>query len=52
MGFVSRLLLLGGATGLALSAVLPWVTIKGLGLELGPIGAEVSPGSRTVGGLD
>jgi hypothetical protein len=52
MSFVSRLLLLGGAAGLALSVLLPWVTIKGLGLELGPIGAEVTPGSRTVAGLD
>jgi hypothetical protein len=52
MSFVSRLLLLGGAAGLALSVLLPWVTIKGLGLHLGPIGAEVSPGSRTVNGID
>lgn len=52
MGFASRLLLLGGAAGLALSVLLPWVTITGLGLELGPIGAEVSPGARTVQGLD
>ena len=51
-GLVSRILLLAGAAGLALAAVLPWVTIKGLGLELGPIGAEVSPGARTVNGTD
>ena len=52
MAFVSRILLLAGAAGLALAAVLPWVTIEGLGLELGPIGAEVAPGSRTVNGTD
>jgi hypothetical protein len=52
MSFVSRLLLLAGAAGMALSLVLPWVTIKGIGLELGPIGAEVSPGARTVAGSD
>jgi hypothetical protein len=50
--FVSRLLLLGGAAGLALSALLPWVTIRGLELQLGPIGAEVAPGARTVNGTD
>lgn len=52
MSFVSRLLLLAGATGLALAAVLPWVTIRGLELQLGPIGAEVAPGARTVNGTD
>lgn len=52
MALVSRILLLAGAAGLALAAILPWVTIKGLGLELGPIGAEVSPGARTVDGTD
>jgi hypothetical protein len=52
MSFVSRLLLLGGAACLALGVLLPWVTITGLGLKLGPIGADVSSGSRTVQGLD
>jgi hypothetical protein len=52
VAFVSRILLLAGAAGLALAAVVPWVTIKGLGLELGPIGAEVAPGARTVHGTD
>jgi hypothetical protein len=52
MGLLSRPLLLVGALGLALSVLLPWVTVKGLGLKLGPIGAEVSPGSRTVTGLE
>lgn len=49
---VSRILLLAGAAGLALTAVLPWVTINGLGLDLGVIGAEVAPGARTVNGTD
>ena len=52
MNFVSRLLLLAGATGLALATVLPWVTIRGIELQLGPIGAEVAPGARTVNGAD
>jgi hypothetical protein len=50
--FISRLLLLAGAAGMALSALLPWVTIRGIGLELGPIGAQVAPGARTVSGID
>ena len=37
---------------MALSALLPWVTIKGIGLDLGLVGAEVSPGARTVNGID
>ena len=52
MSFISRLLLLAGATGLALATVLPWVTIRGIELQLGPIGAEVAPGARTVNGTD
>ena len=52
MTFVARLLLLAGAAGMALSALLPWVTIRGVVLELGPIGAQVSPGGRTVNGTD
>jgi hypothetical protein len=52
MTFVSRLLLLAGAAGMALSALLPWVTINGIGLDLGLVGAEVSPGARTVSGID
>ena len=52
MTFVSRLLLLAGAAGMALSALLPWVTIKGIGLDLGLVGAELSPGARTVSGID
>jgi len=52
VAFVSRFLLLGGAAGLALAALVPWVTIRGLELRLGPVGAEVSPGGRTVNGTD
>ena len=52
MAFVSRLLLLAGAAGVALSVLLPWVTIRGIALHLGPIGAQVSPGARTVHGAD
>jgi hypothetical protein len=49
-----RLLLLAGAFGLALSVLLPWVTVKGPGLsiDLGIVGAKVSSGSRTVTGIE
>jgi hypothetical protein len=49
-----RLSLLAGAAGLALSVLLPWVTIKGPGLniDLGIVGAKVSSGSRTVAGVE
>lgn len=49
---MSRLLVLAGAAGLAVSALLPWVTVRGLTLDLGIIGAEVSLGSQTVNGTD
>jgi hypothetical protein len=52
---VGRLLLLAGAAGLALSVVLPWVTVKGPGLniDLGVIGgAHITSGSRTVAGVE
>lgn len=52
MEFASRLLLLAGAAGMALATVLPWVTIRGLRLDLGTIGAQVSPGAQTVNGTD
>ncbi len=54
MGYAGRLLLLAGAAGLALSVLLPWVTIEGLdlALDLDVIGAEATPGSRTVAGLE
>jgi hypothetical protein len=49
-----RMLLLAGAAGLALSVLLPWVTVKGPGLvvSLGVLGARVSSGSRTVAGVE
>jgi hypothetical protein len=48
------MLLLAGAAGLALSVLLPWVTVKGPGLvvSLGVLGARVSSGSRTVAGVE
>ena len=48
------MLLLAGAAGLALSVLLPWVTVKGPGLniDLGIVGAKVSSGSRTVAGVE
>lgn len=52
MGFVSRLLLLAGAGAVALSALLPWVTVSGVGLDLGVIGARTSLGAKTVTGTD
>jgi hypothetical protein len=53
MAFVARLLLLAGAAGMALSALLPWVTLSGrLGLSLGTIGGQVTFGSRTVSGTE
>ena len=52
MGFVSRIVLLAAAAGLVLAAVLPWVTIKGITLDLGPISVEVPVGGKTVHGTD
>jgi hypothetical protein len=54
MKSVGRLLLLAGAAGLALSVLLPWVTVRGLSLnlDLGVVGAEITPGSKTVAGVE
>jgi hypothetical protein len=54
MKALSRLLLLGGAAGVVVATLLPWVTVTGipLRLDLGVIGAEVSPGGRTVSGTE
>lgn len=51
---VGRLLLLAGAAGLALSVLLPWVTVRGpaLNLDLGIVGARVTSGSKTVAGVE
>ena len=48
------MLLLAGALGLALSVLLPWVTVKGpeASIDLGIVGAKVSSGSRTVAGVE
>jgi hypothetical protein len=49
---IARLLVLAGAGAVVVSALLPWVTIDGpsLHLDLGVIGAAISPGDRTVAG--
>lgn len=52
MTSISRLLLLAGAAGMALATLLPWVTIGGVKLDLGIIGAQVAPGAKTVNGTD
>lgn len=51
---LGRLLILGGAGALGLSALLPWVEIEGslAALDLGIIGADVAPQDRTVLGVD
>jgi hypothetical protein len=48
------MLLLAGAAGLALSVLLPWVTVRGpsVDLDLGVIGGRVSSGSKTVAGVE
>jgi hypothetical protein len=47
-------MILAGATGVVLSALMPWVTVSGLSLRLnlGVIGADVSPGGKTVWGTE
>ncbi len=52
MKLISRLLLLAGAAGMGLAALLPWVTIGGVTLDLGLISAQVAPGAKTVSGTD
>ena len=54
MDAVGRVLLLLGAAGTAICAVLPWVTVKGptIAIDLGVIGASVTPGALTVSGSD
>jgi uncharacterized membrane protein YeaQ/YmgE (transglycosylase-associated protein family) len=51
---LGRALILAGAAGVVASAFMPWVTVKGtaLNLDLGWIGATVSPGGKTVSGTD
>ncbi len=55
MKMLSRILVLAGAAAVAGSASLPWVTVKGAlpsQLDLGVLGAEVSPLSKTVSGTE
>ena len=49
---LGRVLLLAGAAATIVACLLTWVTIDGPSLVLGLVGAEVSPGDRTVTGLD
>ena len=54
MKTAGRMLLLAGALGLALSVLLPWVTVKGpvVSLDLGLVGGEITSGSKTVAGVE
>lgn len=49
---IARILLLSGAAGIALAALLPWVTVEGLPIHLDWIGTRISPVGRTVSGMD
>ena len=52
---LSRILVLAGAAAVIGSIAVPWVTVKGAlptVLNLGLIGADVSPFSKTVSGTD
>ena len=54
MKMISRVLMLVGAAAMLGSVSLPWVKIEGLpvDLDLGLLGADVSPGSMTVSGTE
>lgn len=55
MKMISRILVLAGAAAMLGSVTLPWVTVKGAlpgTLELGWLGADASPLSKTVSGTD
>jgi hypothetical protein len=54
MKTAGRMLLLAGALGLALSVLLPWVTVKGpaVSIDLGVVGGEITSGSKTVAGVE
>ena len=55
MKMISRILVLAGAAAVILSIGLPWVTVKGAlpsTLDLGLLGAEVSPLGKTVSGTE
>ena len=54
MKMISRVLILVGAAAMLGSVTLPWVTVEGLpvNLDLGLLGADVTPGSMTVSGTE
>ena len=55
MKMISRILILAGAAAVVGSVALPWVTVKGAlpsTLDLGLLGAEVSPLGKTVSGTE
>ena len=55
MKMLSRVLVLAGAAAVLVSATVPWVTVKGAlpsRLDLGVLGASVSPLGKTVSGTD
>lgn len=55
MKMISRILVLAGAAAVLGSVALPWVTVKGAlpsTLDLGLLGAEVSPLGKTVSGTE
>jgi hypothetical protein len=55
MKMISRILVLVGAAAVLGSVTVPWVTVKGAlptVLDLGLLGANVSPFSKTVSGTD
>ena len=55
MKMLSRVLVLAGAAAVLVSVTLPWVTVKGAlpsRLNLGVLGADVSPLGKTVSGTD
>ena len=55
MKMISRILVLAGAAAVLVSVGLPWVTVKGAlpsTLDLGLLGAEVSPLGKTVSGTE
>lgn len=55
MKMISRILVLAGAAAVLVSVAVPWVTVKGAlpsTLDLGMLGAEVSPLGKTVSGTE
>lgn len=55
MKMISRVLVLAGAAAVVASVALPWVTVKGAlpsTLDLGLLGAQVSPLGKTVSGTE